>query len=216
MVVGDDVAFFIPYEAGTGALRVESIVIIVVQALGFIVFVVLVGRHVLERHHATLQSLHIKDAPLVVALGAMMGLAGFASYFRLAAIIGAFLAGMVFAEFPERKSLEEKMRPIYHFLVPFFFVLIGAEVDWRMFREWEVIGLAGAVTALAIVGKLLAGVLAGWGMKRRSMLILGVGMVPRGEVGLIVAGLGLSMGAIDLRLFSVVVIMSIATTLVVP
>ena len=201
---------------GTGAIRVESIVIIVVQALGFIVFVVLVGRHVLECHHATLRSLHIKDAPLVVALGAMMGLAGLASYFRLAAIIGAFLAGMVFAELPERKSLEERMRPIYHFLVPFFFVLIGAEVDWRMFGEWEVIGLAGAVTALAIVGKLLAGVLAGWGMKRRSMLILGVGMVPRGEVGLIVAGLGLSMGAIDLRLFSVVVIMSIATTLVVP
>lgn len=197
-------------------IRVESIAIIVVQALGFIVFVVLVGRHFLERHHATLTSSRLPDAPLVVALGTMMGLAGLASYFRLAGIIGAFLAGIVFAELPERSALEERVRPIYHFLVPFFFVLTGAEVDWRVFGQGEVMGLAAGITLLAIAGKLVAGGLGGWGMKRRSILILGVGMVPRGEVGLIVAGLGLSMGAIDTQLFSVVVIMSIATTLVVP
>ena len=202
--------------AGTGVVRVQSIAIIVAQAIGFVVFVVLVGRHVFERYHAELSRLHLPDAPLVVALGAMMGMAGLASYFRLAGIIGAFLAGMVFAEFPERRALEERIRPIYHFLVPFFFVLTGAEVDWRVFGQGEIIGLAVGVTLLAIAGKLIAGGLAGWGLKPRSILILGVGMVPRGEVGLIVAGLGLAMGAIDPRIFSVVVIMSIATTLVVP
>ena len=202
--------------AGTGAVRVGSIAIIVAQARGFVVFVVLVGRHVFERYHPKLSRLRLPDAPLVAALGAMMGMAGLASFFRLAAIIGAFLAGMVFAEFPERKALEERIRPIYHFLVPFFFVLMGAEVNLRVFGQRDAIGLAVGVTLLAIAGKLIAGGLAGWGMERRSMLIVGVGMVPRGEVGLIVAGLGLAMGAIDSRIFSVVVFMSIATTLVVP
>ena len=207
--------------AVTGAVTVGSIAIIIAQAVGFIVFVILVGRHVLERHHTTLTSFFHPEvahpeAPLVVALGTMMGLAGLAGYFRLAGIIGAFLAGMVFAEFPERHALEERIRPIYHFLVPFFFVLMGAQVDWRVFGKGEIMELAAGVTLLAIAGKFIAGGLAGWGMKWRSALILGVGMVPRGEVGLIVAGLGLTLGAIDSRLFSVVVIMSIVTTLVVP
>ena len=202
--------------AGTGAVRVGSIAIILAQAIGFVVFVVLVGRHVFERYYAELSRLHLPDAPLVAALGAMMGMAGMASYFRLAGIIGAFLAGMVFAEFPERRALEERIRPIYHFLVPFFFVLTGAEVDWRVFGQAEIIGMAVGVTLLAIAGKLIAGGVGGWGLKSRSILILGIGMVPRGEVGLIVAGLGLAMGAIEPGIFSVVVIMSIATTLVVP
>lgn len=202
----------------TGADAVSSVdfVLVVAQALGFIALVILVGRKVFERYHANLTRLHLPDAPLVVALGAMMGLAGLASMFRLAAIIGAFLAGMVFAEFPEREALNERMRPIYHFLVPFFFVLIGTQVDIGVFRQGEVMALAAGVTLLAIAGKLIGGVIAGWGMKVRAMLIVAVGMVPRGEVGLIVAGIAFSSGAIDTRLFSVVVIMSLATTLVVP
>ena len=201
---------------GTDAVSAWNFVLVVVQALGFIALVVLVGRRVFVRYHANLSRLHLPDAPLAVALGVMMGLAGLASMFRLAAIIGAFLAGMVFAEFPEREALNERMRPIYHFLVPFFFVLIGTQVDPAVFRQGEVVTLATGVTLLAIAGKLIGGGIAGWGMKVRSMMIVAVGMVPRGEVGLIVAGIALSSGAIDTRLFSAVVIMSVATTLVVP
>ena len=202
--------------AGTGAINVGSIIIIIFQAFIFITLVIFAGKHLISRYHASLSRLHIPDAPLVVALGTMMGLAGLASYFRLAAIIGAFLAGMLFAELPERNALEEKVRPIYHFLVPFFFVMTGANVDWSLLIMRETLGFAIVVTLLAIVGKAIAGCIAGWGLKRRSIMVLSVGLVPRGEVGLIVAGLGLSMNAIDLNLFSVVVTMSIATTIVVP
>ena len=202
--------------SGADAVSAWDFALVVAQALGFIALVVLVGRRVFVRYHADLSRLHLPDAPLVVALGVMIGLAGLASTFRLAAIIGAFLAGMVFAEFPEREALNERMRPIYHFLVPFFFVLIGTQVDPGVFRQGEVVALATGVTLLAIAGKLIGGVIAGWGMKVRSMLIVAVGMVPRGEVGLIVAGIALSSKAIDIRLFSAVVIMSVVTTLVVP
>ena len=202
--------------AGSTTFNLGHVAIIVAQALGFVVFVVLVVRHFFERHHVVITKLHLPDPPLVLALGAMIGLAGLASLFGLAAIIGAFLAGMVFAEFSGRRELRERVQPIYHFLVPFFFVLTGAQVDWRVFGQGEVMGLAASVTVLAIVGKLAAGGLAGIGLKVRSLLIIGVGMVPRGEVGLIVASLGLTLGVIDNRIFSVVVIMSVATTLVVP
>ena len=202
--------------SGADAVSAWDFALVVAQALGFIALVVLVGRRVFVRYHADLSRLHLPDAPLVVALGVMVGLAGLASMFHLAAIIGAFLAGMVFAEFPEREALNERMRPIYHFLVPFFFVLIGTQVDLAVFRQGEVVALATGVTLLAIAGKLIGGVIAGWGMKVRSVMIVAVGMVPRGEVGLIVAGIALSSGAVDIRLFSAVVIMSVVTTLVVP
>ena len=202
--------------AGSDTVSTGEFAVIVAQALGFIVLVILVGRQVFNRYHASLSRLHLPDAPLVVALATLMGLAGLASMFELAAIIGAFLAGMVFAEFPEREALNERMRPIYHFLVPFFFVLIGTQVDLGVFKDGEVVALATGVTLLAIAGKLIGGGIAGWGMKVRSVLIVSVGMVPRGEVGLIVAGIALAAGAVDIRLFSAVVIMSVVTTLVVP
>ena len=106
--------------------------------------------------------------------------------------------------------------PIYQFLVPFFFVLTGAQVDWRLFIDGGLMGVALAVTALALLGKLVGCGLAVLRMGRRSAAIVGVGMAPRGEVGLIVASLGLSLGAIPQDIFGVVVIMSILTTLVVP
>jgi Kef-type K+ transport system membrane component KefB len=134
----------------------------------------------------------------------------------LAAIIGAFLAGMVFAEAREHFELEHQALPIYQLLVPFFFVLTGAQVDWRMFLDGPIMTIALAVTALALLGKVVGCGLGALGLGGRSAAIVGVGMAPRGEVGLIVASLGLSLGAIPDQIFSVVVIMSILTTLVVP
>ena len=134
----------------------------------------------------------------------------------LAAIIGAFLAGMVFAEAREHFDLEHQALPIYRFLVPFFFVLTGAQVDWRLFLEGGIVGVARAVTALALLEKVVGCGLVVLGLGGRSVAIIGVAMAPRGEVGRIVASLGLSLGAILSQIFSVVVIMSILTTLVVP
>ena len=122
----------------------------------------------------------------------------------------------MFAEAREHFELEHRALPIYQFLTPFFFVITGSQVDWRLFLDPGLLGLALGITALALLGKLVGCGLAMQGRARRSQAIVGVGMAPRGEVGLIVAGLGLSLGAIPLNIFSVVVIMSILTTLVVP
>ena len=158
-----------------------------------------------------------RNAPFVVAVGAMLGLATAAAQIGLAAIIGAFLAGMVFAELSEQYELEKQTLPLYEFLVPLFFVITGSRVDWRLFLDGSVLGLALTVTALAIVGKLIGCGAAALGMGGwRPVAIIGVGMAPRGEVGLIVANVGASMAIIPNEMFSTVVIMSVLTTLVVP
>jgi len=146
----------------------------------------------------------------------MLGLAALAGLLGLAGIIGAFLAGMILAESSDQFALDERSKPIYEFLVPFFFVYIGGEVDPRSLADGGVLLLALAITAVAVVSKLIGAGGAMWGTGRRSMAIVGVGMVPRGEVGLIVAGIGLSKGIVPEEIFSVVVVMSLATTLIAP
>jgi len=202
--------------ATTGSVSVVDVGVIAGQALLFTAFVALVGTGAMRRYGLGLGRLKMDGAPLAVSLLAMLGLAALSASIGLAAIIGAFLAGMVFAEAREHFDLEHQALPIYQFLVPFFFVLTGAQVDWRLFLDGGIMGIALAVTVLALLGKVVgcgAGVL---GLGGRSAAIIGVGMAPRGEVGLIVASLGLSLGAIPTQIFSVVVIMSILTTLVVP
>jgi Kef-type K+ transport system membrane component KefB len=145
-----------------------------------------------------------------------LGLSVIAGAIGLAAIVGAFLAGMAFSETRRTWELHKQFNPVYHLLVPFFFVVTGARVDPTVLVDSSTAGLVAAVTALAIIGKLVGCGAASWGMGARSMGIIGVGMVPRGEVGLIVASVGLNAGVIDGELYGVVVAMSILTTLVTP
>jgi Kef-type K+ transport system membrane component KefB len=197
-------------------LSLGSIGLIAAQAIAFTAFVALAGRHAVRRWSVHLQRLRIRNAPFVVAVLIMLGLASLAAQIGLAAIIGAFLAGMVFAELREQYELEHQALPLYEFLVPLFFVITGTQVNWRLFLDGPLLGLALVVTLLAIVGKVVgcgAGAASlGW----RSAAIVGVGMAPRGEVGLIVANVGRSLGVIPDAMFSIVVIMSVLTTLVVP
>lgn len=202
--------------ASTGSVRPLEIGLIVVQAVGFTVFVALIGVGAIRRFDLHLATLRMENPPLSVALLTMLGLAALAGTVGLAAIIGAFLAGIVFAEARQQPQIHEQTLPIYQFLAPFFFLIAGSQVDWRVFLNVELLGLALGVTVLAILGKLLGGALPVFRLGLRSMAAIGTGMIPRGEVGLIVASLGLSLGAIPEALFSVVVIMSILTTLVTP
>jgi Kef-type K+ transport system membrane component KefB len=100
--------------------------------------------------------------------------------------------------------------------VPFFCAITGSQVNWRLCFDGGIMGIALGVTALALLGKILGCSSGMLGLQRRSVAIVGVGMAPRGEMVLIVASLGLSLGAIPSAIFSVVVIMSILTTLIVP
>jgi Kef-type K+ transport system membrane component KefB len=200
----------------SGQVSYLSIAAIALEAVGFVALVALVGSRVVRRYSVHLDTLRLEDAPFAVAIAVCLGLAIVAATIGLAGIIGAFLAGMAFAEARERYALEIQALPLYRFLVPFFFVVTGAQVDWRLFLDPGVVGLALGVTVLAIVGKLVGCGGAAWGLGRTRTAIIAVGMAPRGEVGLIVASLGRSLSAIDDRMYSVVVIMSVLTTLVVP
>jgi len=186
-----------------------------VGAITFVVFAALVGTRVIRRYSIHLERLHLHNAGFLVAMMLMLGLSALAGIVGLAAIIGAFLAGMMLAEADERFELERQARPVYEFLVPFFFVIIGTKVDPDAFTDPDILALALAVTALAIAGKLIGGGL-GARLPFRSAAIVGVGMVPRGEVGLVTAGIGSGIGAVSGDMFSVVVFMSIATTIVAP
>jgi Na+:H+ antiporter len=185
-------------------------------AIVFVVFAASVGTRVTRRYSMHFERLHLENGPFLVAMLLMLGLSALAGVIGLAAIIGAFLAGLILAEAEESFELQRQARPVYEFLTPFFFVIIGTNVDLDAFTDTEVLAIAIGVTLLAIAGKLAGGMLGSRGLHARSAAIVGVGMVPRGEVGLVVAGIGAGIGAVSDDMFAVVVFMSIATTLMAP
>lgn len=207
--------------ADGGAFSPWGLAALLGQAVGFVAFVVLVGTRVIRRSASVLATLRLENAPFAFALLLTLGLAALSGYIGLAAIIGAFLAGMVLAETRDETHLEHQVLPLYQFLVPFFFVITGAELDPAVFTDPAVVALAAGLTALAVLGKLAGGMVGAWGLaasgsRLRSAALVGVGMVPRGEVGLIIAGIGRTQGVLPDHIFSAVVIMSIVTTLVAP
>ncbi len=203
--------------AVSGELELGRVLWVSVLALGFTALVGGLGALVVRRLFPPLvDRLQLEHAPLVVALALMLALAAIAATIGLAPIVGAFLAGMALAEVAERYHLHEQALPIYTFLVPFFFVVTGARVDPRLFLQGETLGLALAVTGVAVLTKALGAALGTSGFPLRSMAVVGFGMVPRGEVGLIVASIGLSLGVVERPLFSVAVVMSMLTTLLTP
>jgi Kef-type K+ transport system membrane component KefB len=143
-------------------------------------------------------------------------LAAFSAQIGLAAIIGAFLAGLMVAETKEQHPVEDEVAPLYAFFPPFFFAFIGTEVDLGAFTDPGTLGLLALVTALAVATKFAGAWVGARSLGRREAATVAVGMVPRGEVGIIVAGIGRAEGVIGPELFAVIVGMSILTTLIVP
>jgi len=196
------------------------------KAAGFLVGALVLGVLVSRRLFALASRLRSHGVLLAVGLGFCFLLSWLANSIGLAPIVGAFAAGLVledthYRDFSERgeHGLEELIRPIASFLVPVFFVLMGMRTDLRSFTDTKVLGLAAALTVVAILGKQICslGVL-GKGVDRLSV---GIGMVPRGEVGLIFANIGLALSVGGHRIiadstFSAVVVMVIVTTMVTP
>lgn len=119
---------------------------------------------------------------------------------------------MAAAEHNSHRQIEELIEPLAFFLVPIFFVMTGFNVDLRILADLPVLGIALAVSVAAFVGKLIAGLAAG----PVNKWVVGIGMIPRGEVGLIFAMIGKNLGVVDDRLFSIIVIMVILSTLLTP
>jgi Kef-type K+ transport system membrane component KefB len=155
-------------------------------------------------------------SPLTITLAICLGLAYLSTQFGLAAIIGAFLAGMIASEMHQREELEHQTQPLLALLTPFFFVITGAKIDLSVFASGAALWMLLVVTVIAIVSKLAGGFLGALSLGRRGALIVGVGMVPRGEVGVVIASLGLTAGVFSDETYAVIVAMSLLTSIVTP
>ncbi len=202
--------------AEKGGVDATSIAVVIAAAAAFVAFVALGGTRVVARWPGIFHAPKFSESPLLPVVILCLGLAAFAAQIGLAAIIGAFLAGMVVAETKDRHDIEEEVAPLYAFFPPFFFAFIGIEVDLGAFADWATIAILAGMTTLAFVTKFGAAWLAARPMGRSDAVVVGLGMVPRGEVGIIVAGIGATSGVVEAELFAVIVGMSILTTLIVP
>jgi Kef-type K+ transport system membrane component KefB len=216
----DDVLAMIILATATGiaagGVSIERIALLVLVAVGFIAVVVVGGTGVLRRRPSLLTDPVFARTPFLPGMIIMLGLAALAAAIGLAALIGAFLAGMVVGESSERHALEEEVAPVAAFFTPFFFGAIGAQIDIAGLVDPVAILMLLAVTAVAITTKFLGSFIGAISLGARRAVLVGWGMVPRGEVGIVVAGLGLQIGVIGGSMYSVVVAMAIVTTLLVP
>jgi Kef-type K+ transport system membrane component KefB len=197
-------------------LDVGALVVLFAETAFFIVTLLTIGRRGVRRHGHRVAHLRTTDGPLSVALVALLALSALAGQIGLAAIVGAFLSGLVIAELSDEFELRRDFRAIQTLLVPFFFVLTGARFDLTGLGDPQILGLTIALTIIAILTKILGCGLAMAGTNLGSAVIVGLGMVPRGEVGLVVASIGLIAGVIDSRIYAAVILMVAVTTLIAP
>jgi Kef-type K+ transport system membrane component KefB len=201
-----------------GHFSLLQVILILLQALAFTGFLLFVGRRAAHRISAHLYRLHLVNPAFIISVALCLGLSVLAGYIGLAAIVGAFLAGMVFAETQEAAHIRRSLDPIYALFVPIFFVIMGAKIDLPGLLKPEVLGLGLLITLIAVVGKLFGCGLAArlTGLSKRESLAVGIGMSPRGEVGIVVAAIALSSGVISGNIYSVVMFMVVLTTLITP
>jgi len=209
-----------------GSLAASDVLVTLVKASGFLVGSLALGVLLSRRMFFLASKLRARGVLLAVGLAFCFFLSWLAGAIGLAPIVGAFAAGLIledvhFRDFVDRgeHGLEELVQPISSFLVPIFFVVMGMRTDLRSFLQPGVLGLAASLTVVAVIGKQACslGVL-GKGVDRLSV---GLGMIPRGEVGLIFANIGLTLSVggqriINQATFSAVVVMVIITTMVTP
>lgn len=200
-----------------GSVSYSGLATTAAAAIVFTAFVGLVGSKVMTRLAPSVQRLRLSKPFFNIGLILCLGLSLASIYVGVAAIIGAFLAGMALAEATEdNHKMHNLTSGITEFLVPFFLVNIGMQLDLAVFRDMSVVALAAIITVLAVITKFVGCGLGAWGMTRREMAQVGVGMIPRGEVGIVVAQIGLGLGVISGHFFASVLFMAVATTLIAP
>jgi Kef-type K+ transport system membrane component KefB len=200
----------------SGKVDFRGLLITAGLASGFTLIVARFGTRAMQRLLPRVeQTLKATEAQFNLALLLLFTLALLAVYAGVAAIIGAFLAGMALSETVNRR-VQDLAHGITELLVPFFLAGIGLHLDIRVFTERRTLVLSLAIILAAVLTKLLACGLGALRFGLSDALRVGVGMVPRGEVGMVVAQLGLGLGIIEKPVYAVVVAMAVVTTLVAP
>jgi len=213
-----------------GGLEIMDLLVIILKAVAFVVGAILVAKYVIpkiytffdDRNNRAIAAGKVpyKYNMLIVAIIVCLSMAFLAEYIGLAAIIGSFLAGMMFADHAWEWDLEHRVEAITSFMISYFFVNVGLMVDISALTDVGIIILVVVVIVLAMVTKFVGcGLGAKMGDKtidKSSFSIIGVGMMPRGEVGIIIAAIGLAAGVMSVELYTVVVMMSVLTTIIAP
>ncbi len=183
-------------------------------AIAFLLVTGIAGRRfvppllsVIERHARGSGTL------VAVVLAMALGFATLADQAQLAPIIGAFMAGLAMSGSRVAPRVERELAPVGHIFIPAFFLQIGIEADIKAMVSPTALGLAAALGVVAVVGKVVAGRFASGAGDR---LLIGLGMIPRGEVGLIFAGLGLRTGVLNADLYGALILVVLVTTVMTP
>jgi Kef-type K+ transport system membrane component KefB len=201
---------------GGGSLDVQSLLLTLGGAVGFVAIIGWGGTRVMRRQSNWLEAPISSHSALTLVLALCLGLAWLSTRFGLAAIIGAFLAGMIASETRQRDELEHQTLPLLSFLTPFFFVITGAKINLTELANGHALWMLTVVTVIAIASKLAGGFFGALSLGKRSATIIGFGMVPRGEVGVVIASLGLTAGVFSEQIYAIIVAMSLLTAMVTP
>ena len=219
-VLGIIVLAVVASLAKTGDVDLMNLIYLIVGASAFLLGSIFLGKFFNSSFEAVADKLQTRGALLIPALTFALTMAFIASAIHLEAILGAFAAGLVLDETDKRRELDQQVMPISDILVPIFFVTVGAKADLGVLNPAVAENRAGLVIAafligVAIVGKLVTG-WAVWGKPGINRLAIGIGMIPRGEVGLVFAGIGSASGVLDRPLEAAIIVMVILTTFLAP
>jgi len=199
-----------------GGVNYAQIATTAALAIGFTVIVALIGARAINKLQPRIQKLKVGQSYLVFGFSLCLVLAYVASFIGVAAIIGAFLAGMAMSESAHETDMPIQAEAVTEFLLPFFLTSIGMKLKLDALMNREVILLAIVVTILAVVTKLFGCGLGALSLGLKNAMRVGMGMVPRGEVGIVVAQIGLGLAAVSDAIYGVVLVMAVATTLIAP
>ncbi|MBI4891238.1 MAG: cation:proton antiporter [Acidobacteria bacterium] len=199
-----------------GQFHAADIALTAILPIVFMIVLAKWGSHTVSRAIPALQArLRAADAQFHLAIVLLFALSVMALYTGIAAIVGAFLAGMALGE-----NVAHRVHTLVHgtteLLVPFFLVGIGLQVELSVFRDSSLVLLTLVILAAAVASKLIGCGAGALNLGLRDATRIGFGMVPRGEVGMVVAQLGLAMGAISRPIYGVVVFTALATTIIAP
>lgn len=219
-VLGIIVLAVVASLAKTGEVDLLNVVYLILSASGFLIGAILLGKFFNKSFVAIADKLQTRGALLIPAFTFALVMAFLANIIHLEAILGAFAAGLVLDETDKRKELDQQVMPIADILVPIFFVTVGAKADLGVLNPASPENRAGLIIAaflitVAIVGKVVTG-WAIFGKPGVNRLAVGVGMIPRGEVGLVFAGIGSASGVLGKPLEAAIIVMVILTTFLAP
>jgi Kef-type K+ transport system membrane component KefB len=197
-----------------GSWSVGGIAVTTIVSVGFVAVSLTLGRLLARPVFQSIETIRAPGTLAVVALAFALVLSSLAASAGSAMILGAFAAGMILNTTAEREEIERGTTSIGHFLVPIFFASVGASVEISAFTEPKTLAVAGLLIVVGVVGKYVSAYAPWW--FRGNKPLIGVAMIPRGEVGLIFAQMGLATQAISPSLFSALTLMVLVTTFLAP